>query len=182
MPTLTNVDDDDEEEDNEENDSDDEADNMPALTSVNDDDDDVEVICKAETEDRAFVTTTFKGHTPAMTLTFMDSGTSDYFFKNCEDFTDYTPVMFCTGSSAIEGKGTFEILEKGTVSKTFCLDGRDVKLTFKNALHSPSLTANLMSVSSLDRAGLSIIFSKGCAAVHDQSGKEIFAGYGSDGM
>lgn len=51
---------------------------------------------------------------PAITLTFMDSGASDYFFRNREDFIDYKPVAFRTGSSAIEGKGTFEILGQGT--------------------------------------------------------------------
>ncbi len=98
MPALTNVDDDDEEEE-----SDNEADDMPALTSVDDDDDEDEidsedeetdeVICEAETEDRAFVTTTFEGRTPAVTLTFMDSGASDLLPSRIrEDFTDYTPV------------------------------------------------------------------------------------------
>ncbi len=112
----------------------------------------------------------------------MDSGASDYFFRNREDFTEYTPVAFRTGSSAMEGKGTFEILGQGTATKTFRLDGKDIKLTFKNALHSPSLAANLISVSALDKAGLSTVFSNGRAAVRDRSGKEVFAGRGSDGM
>ncbi|KAK0221148.1 hypothetical protein EDD85DRAFT_739602, partial [Armillaria nabsnona] len=62
------------------------------------------------------------------------------------------------------------------------LDGKDVKLTFKNTLHSPSLAANLISVSTLDKAGLSTVFSNGRAAVHNRSGKEVFIGQGSDGM
>ncbi len=112
----------------------------------------------------------------------MDSGTSDYFFRNREDFTDYTPVAFRMGSSAVEGKGTFEILGQGTATKTFRLNGKDVKLTFKNVLHSPSLVANLISISALDKAGLSTVFSNSCAIICNNSGNEVFTGSGSEGM
>ncbi len=91
-------------------------------------------------------------------------------------------MAFRTGSSAVEGKGTFEILGQGMATKTFRLDGKDIRLTFKNVLHSPSLATNLISVSALDKAGLSTVFSTGHAIVRDRSGKEIFAGHGSEGM
>lgn len=178
MPPLTDVEDEDE--------ADEPDDDMPPLVDPDFDEEEFERMsqftCEADPAGTAFVTTTFEGRTPSVTLTFMDSGASDYFFQNREDFTEYTPVAFRTGSSAIEGKGTFEILGQGTVTKTFRLDGDDVKLTFKNALHSPSLAANLISVSALDKAGLSTVFSNGRAAVRDKSGKEIFAGRGSDSM
>ncbi len=161
-------------------------DDMPPLVDPDFDEEEFERMsqftCEADPAGTAFVTTTFEGHTPSVTLTFMDSGASDCFFRNHEDFTEYTLVAFRTGSSAVEGKGTFEILGQGTVTKTFRLDGDDVKLTFKNVLHSPLLAANLVSVSALDKAGLSTVFSNGRAAVQDKSGKEIFAGRGSDGM
>ncbi|PBK96026.1 hypothetical protein ARMGADRAFT_1077541 [Armillaria gallica] len=156
-----------------------EDDEMPPLVDPDFDEDKAGEIgqftCEADPARTAFVTTTFEGCTPSVTLTFMDSGTSNYFFRNREDFVEYTPVAFHTGSSAIEGKGTFEILGQGTATKTFRLDGKDIKLTFKNALHSPSLAANLISVSALDKAGLSTVFSNGGATVHDRSGKEVFA-------
>ncbi len=180
MPPLTAFSDDEDEEEEREDDE------MPPLVDADFDEDEDEGMgqftCEADPAGTAFVTTTFEGRTPSVTLTFMDSGASDYFFRNREDFTEYTPVAFRTGSSAVEGKGTFEILGQGTATKTFRLDGKDIKLTFKNALHSPSLAANLISVSALDKAGLSTVFSNGRAAVRDRSGKEVFAGRGSDGM
>ncbi|PBK93560.1 hypothetical protein ARMGADRAFT_1101663 [Armillaria gallica] len=149
MPPLTDFSDNKEEDVHED-------DEMPPLVDPDFDEDEAEEIgqfaCEADPARMAFVTTTFEGCTPSVTLTFMDSSASNYFFHNCEDFVEYTPVAFCTGSSAIEGKGTFEILGQGTVTKTFRLDGKDVKLTFKNALHSLSLAANLISMSTLDKA------------------------------
>lgn len=171
MLALTNI-------NNEEEEEDDNV--MPPLHDIDAKDD--KITCDVEPEDLAFVIMTFEGRTPSTTLMFMDSGARDYFFRNREDLTKYTPVAFCTGSSAVEGKGTFDILGKGMVTKTFRLDGRDIKLTFKNALHSPSLAANLISVSSLDKAGLSTVFSNGQAVICDGSGHEGFTGRGSDGM
>ncbi len=149
MPPLTDVEDEDE--------ADEADDNMPPLIDADFDEDEFERMsqftCEADPAGTAFMTTTFEGCTPSVILTFMDSGASNYFFRNRDDFTEYTPVAFCTGSSAIEGKGMFEILGQGTVTKTFRLDGNDIKLTFKNALHSPSLAANLVSVSADEPLG-----------------------------
>ncbi|PBK84043.1 hypothetical protein ARMGADRAFT_1088744 [Armillaria gallica] len=174
LPPPPKCDNEDEEEDECEDDE------MPPLVDTDFDEDEDEGMgqftCEADPTGTAFVTITFEGHTPSMTLTFMDSGASDYFFHNHEDFTEYTLVAFHTGSSAMERKGTFEILGQGTAMKMFRLDGKNIKLTFKNVLHSLSLAANVISVSALDKAGLSTVFSNSQAAVHDRSGKEVFAG------
>ncbi|KAK0209436.1 hypothetical protein IW262DRAFT_1469034 [Armillaria fumosa] len=78
--------------------------NMPSLTNDDDDKDEDEYddntdkderpplidehaagcfTCEAEPAGSAFVTMTFEECTPAVTLTFMDSGASNYFFHNC---------------------------------------------------------------------------------------------------
>ncbi len=141
-----------------------------------------EIFLDVEPADRAFVTTMFEGQNLSVMLTFMDSGASDFFFKNEEDFTDYMPCAFHMGTSAVETTGQFDILGKGTATNMFVSDGKAVKLTFKNALHSPSLAANLISISALDKAGLSTVFTDGKAVVKDKSGHELFVGCGSEGM
>ncbi|KAK0224225.1 hypothetical protein IW262DRAFT_1459279 [Armillaria fumosa] len=175
MPAFSDVDDNDDEVVTE-----DKNEEMPPLVGTDASKKDVESIghftCKADPTMTAFVTTTFEGHTPAITLTFIDSGASDYFFRNCNNFMEYMPVAFHTGLLAVEGKGTFNILGQSTATKVFRLNGRDVKLMFKNALQLPSLATNLISISALDKAGLSTVFSDGHAVVCDKSGKEIFAG------
>ncbi len=104
MPPLTDVEDEDE--------ADEPEDDMPPLVDADFDEEEFERVgqftCEADPAGTAFVTTTFEGHTPSVTLTFMDSGASDCFFQNHEDFTEYTPVAFHTDSSAVEGKGTFD--------------------------------------------------------------------------
>lgn len=97
MPPLTDVEDEDE--------ADEPEDDMPPLVDADFDEEEFERVgqftCEADPAGTAFVTTTFEGRTPSVTLTFMDS------------------VAFRTGSSAVEGKGTFEILGQGTAMKTF---------------------------------------------------------------
>ncbi len=82
----------------------------------------------------------------------------------------------------MEATGQVEILGRGTMSKTFVSEGKHIKLTFKNVLHSPFLAANLISISALDKAGLSMIFADEKAVVKDKSGSEIFVGCGSEEM
>lgn len=141
-----------------------------------------EYTCDVPNSARAYVTSTFSEYKPHTTLNFLDSGASDHFMKSREDFTDYTPVAYRTGSSAVQGKGTFAINGTGTAVKHFRVMGKLVKITFKNALHAPSLAANLISVSALDAAGLFTTFGGGRAVIHKGDGQEIFSGRGTDGM
>ncbi|KAK0211836.1 hypothetical protein IW262DRAFT_1467225 [Armillaria fumosa] len=121
MPSLTSIDDNDEKEERL-----DDNNNETLLlvdTDFNDDKVTRQYVCEADPARNVFAITTFEGCTPAVTLTFVNSGASDYFFQNYDNFTEYTPVVFYMGSSAIEEKGTFEILGQGTVTKIFRLNG-----------------------------------------------------------
>ncbi|KAJ7736927.1 hypothetical protein B0H16DRAFT_1214845, partial [Mycena metata] len=78
-----------------------------------------------------------------------DSGASDHFFRNREDFATYDVIAARTGKSALASEGDFAIVGKGNVKKVFRVDGKLVHVTFTNVLHAPSLSANLVSVSQL---------------------------------
>jgi GAG-pre-integrase domain len=47
------------------------------------------------------------------------------------------------------------------------------KVTFKNAIHAPGMAFTLISISRLDKAGYSVLFSKGMCAIQDLKGQMI---------
>ncbi|KAJ7716631.1 hypothetical protein B0H16DRAFT_1278867, partial [Mycena metata] len=78
-----------------------------------------------------------------------DSGASDHFFRNRDNFTTYEAIPTRTGKSALASEGDFTIVGKGNVRMVFQVDGKLVHVTFTNVLHAPSLSANLVSVTNL---------------------------------
>ncbi|KAJ7623973.1 hypothetical protein DFH06DRAFT_1340299 [Mycena polygramma] len=114
-----------------------------------------------------FVSHTFQNNSPAITITFADSGASDHFFRNRSDFSTYEAIPVRTGKSALASEGDFAIVGKGNIKMVFRVDGRLVHVTFTNALHAPSLSANLVSVSQLDKAGCYSTFGGGEVSVRD---------------
>ncbi|KAJ7775251.1 hypothetical protein B0H14DRAFT_3508447 [Mycena olivaceomarginata] len=97
------------------------------------------------TAPKALVSRTFENHSPAKAITFLDSGASDHFFRDRSDFRSYEAVAVRTGKSALASEGDFAIVGKGTVTKVFNVGGKEVHITFSNALHAPTLSANLVS-------------------------------------
>lgn len=93
--------------------------------------------------------------------TFMDSGASDTMFVSRGAFTEYQPITPRTGDSAKAVNGSFEIVGEGNVLQRYQVDGRELDITYTRALHTPTLNANLVSVSALDRAGLTTTFGNG---------------------
>src|ERR1700761_939911 len=88
-----------------------------------------------------------------------------------------------TGQSELASEGDFSLVGKGSVTKVFKVDGKLVHLTFKNALHAPSLAANLISVSQLDVAGYYSTFGGGNVDICEGSyGQTILNGRGSAEM
>jgi Reverse transcriptase (RNA-dependent DNA polymerase)/gag-polypeptide of LTR copia-type/GAG-pre-integrase domain len=100
------------------------------------------------------------GVDPETDYTYVDSGATDHCFRDRTDFLDYVRVDDMVGHSATE-EGRFLIFGKGTVRKSFEHDGRTTTVLFQNALHTPDLAANLISVSRLDAAGFDSHFGKG---------------------
>jgi hypothetical protein len=112
---------------------------------------------------------TYKTVSGAMPI-FLDSGASDNCFVSRKDFVSYQPT-FRQGQAALNKDGHFNILGEGMVIKEFMHGGQIVKLTFDNALHTPDLSANLVSVGKLDDAGYTVTFGGGRVSVLNVEGK-----------
>jgi len=91
-------------------------------------------------------------------------------FVSREDFSNYTSVTPRSGDSAKAVDGDFEIIGEGTVVKRYLVDGKEKRLTYTRAIHTPTLNANLISVSAFDKAGLLVTFGGGRAIVKKRDG------------
>jgi len=69
-------------------------------------------------------------------------------------FVDYGTTVHRMGDSAKVKNGDFEIVGEGKVIQCYLIDGREKNITYTHALYTPTLNANLISVSTFDRAGL----------------------------
>ena len=114
--------------------------------------------------------------------TFMDSGASDTMFVSREAFTEYKPITPRKGDSAKAEGGSFEIIGEGNVVQKYQVDGEDRKITFTHALHTPTLNANLISVSSFDKAGLTTTFGGGKGVICKADGTIVISGENVNGM
>ena len=92
--------------------------------------------------------------------TFMDSRASDTMFISRDLFIDYRLITPRLGNSAKAKNSNFEIVGEGNVTQCYQVNGKEHNITFTHALHTPTLNANLISVSSLDKAGLTTIFER----------------------
>ena len=116
-----------------------------------------------------------KGKVP----TFMDSGASDTMFVSKDAFTEYKPITPRVGDSAKAVDGNFEIIGEGSVIQRYQVDGKERDVTYTRALHTPTLNANLVSVSAFDKAGLTTTFGNGKGVA---DGTVILAGQNVNGM
>lgn len=114
--------------------------------------------------------------------TFMDSGASNMMFIARESFINNKPIEPRMGDSAKATDGKFEIVGEGTVTQQYQVEGKPRTITYTRALHTPTLNANLVSVSSLDRAGLVTTFGGGKGVVKKSDGTLLLNGKGMSGM
>ena len=114
--------------------------------------------------------------------TFMDSGASDTMFVSRDAFAEYKPITPRTGDSAKAVDGSFEIVGEGDVLQRYHIDGKERDITYTRALHTPTLNANLVSVSALDRAGLTTTFGNGKGITRRADGAVVLAGKNVNGM
>lgn len=119
-----------------------------------------------------------KGKVP----TFMDSGASDTMFVWRDSFNNYVPLSACIGNSVKAEGGSFEIIGEGSVVQWYKVDGKEKEITYTCALHTPSLSANLISISALDKAGLITTFGNGKGIAWKPDGTVVLAGKGVNGM
>jgi GAG-pre-integrase domain len=102
--------------------------------------------------------------------TCMDSGASQDYCPDRLKFTNYKEV--CQDITTADrwlltaiGMGDLHIELPNRSHKT--------KVTFKNAIHAPGMAFTLISISRLDKAGYSVLFSKGMCAIQDLKGQTI---------
>jgi hypothetical protein len=119
-----------------------------------------------------------KGKVP----TFLDSGASNMMFILKKDFTEYMLVNSWIGDSAKATDGDFEIVGEGNVKQCYLIDRKEHKITYTHALHTPTLNANLISISTLDRAGLTTTFGNGREITRKLDGTIVLIGKNVNGM
>lgn len=56
------------------------------------------------------------------------------------------------------------------------------ELIFKNALHAPDLSSNLISINRFDKAGFNVVFGGGQVRFRDPNSREVLCGTGAGGM
>ena len=130
----------------------------------------------------ALVSRGFQSFNNGRVPTFIDSGASDTMFVSRTDFTAYNAIPPRSGDSAKAVDGNFEIIGEGTVIKTYSVDGKEKKLTYTCAIHTPTLNANLISVSAFDRAGLTVTFGGGRGVVQKKDGTIVLTARCEKGM
>jgi hypothetical protein len=131
---------------------------------------------------KAFISRAFLGFQKGEVPTFMDSGASDTMFVSRDAFREYKPIESRLGESAKAEDGGFEIVGEGTVTQKYKVDGKEKTITYTRALHTPSLNANLVSISALDKAGLTTTFSQGKGVTRKPDGTIVLAGRNVNGM
>ena len=119
-----------------------------------------------------------KGKVP----TFMDSGASDTMLVSRDAFTEYMPLTPHIEDSAKAEDGGFEIVGEGNIVQYYQVDGKEWAITYTCALHTPTLKANLVSISTLDNAGLTTVFGGGKGVTRKADGTIVLVGQKVNGM
>src|ERR1700678_2063061 len=130
----------------------------------------------------ALISQGFQNFQNGNTPTFLDSGASDMMFVSKDVFVEYKPVSARLGDSAKANDGGFEVVGEGNVVQRYKIDGTERNITYTRALHAPGLNANLISVSALEKAGLTVTFEKGQGIARKPDGSVILAGKNVRGM
>ena len=71
---------------------------------------------------------------------------------------------------------------EGQVVQRYFVDGKEKKVTYTHALHTPTLNANLISVSAFDKAGLMTTFGGGQGIITKNDGTIVLTGRCDRGM
>ena len=106
----------------------------------------------------------------------MDSGTSNTMFVSQDVFTEYKMVTPQKDDLAKAENRGFEIIGEEDVVQCYQVDGKEKHVTYTHALHTPTLNANLVSVSALDNAGLTTTFANGKGVTRKADGTIILTG------
>ncbi len=135
-----------------------------------------------ENSTTAFISKSFQSFRGGKTPTFMDSGASNMMFVSRDTFIDYKSTAPRTGNSAKAEDGNFDIVGEGRVVQHYLIDGKAKNITYTCALHTPSLNANLISVSAFDKAGLTTTFGGGHGIIRKPDGTVVLTARLNKGM
>ena len=103
-------------------------------------------------------------------------------FMSKDSFVEYKLIPPRTGESAKATNGGFQIIGEGNITQQYVVNGGERNITYTRALHAPSLNANLISISALDKAGLTTTFSNGKGIVKKADGTTVLTGNAVNGM
>jgi len=92
------------------------------------------------------------------TLTLIDSGASDHCFTNKELFIQINPLQRPTTGITASKQSTFHVEGRGKVKLRTNINGVSKTITFDDALYTPELRSNLISVSKLAEKGIKVEF------------------------
>ena len=139
-------------------------------------------ILLAEDSTMAFISKSFQSFQGGKIPTFMDSGASNTMFVSRDTFIDYKPTAPQTGDSAKAEDGNFDIVGEGRVVQHYLVDRKAKNITYTCALHTPTLNANLISVSAFDKAGLTTTFSGGHRIIRKPDGTVVLTAHLDKGL
>jgi len=117
--------------------------------------------------------------------TYADSAANKHCFVNCLDFTTYHALSQPDEGQPANKGGQFHIVGHGAVTKTIVSRMLRTTITFKHAVHTPNLIANLISISKLDEVNCWALFSGGGVTfydIHEGKKRSLMKGSGSNGM
>ena len=97
-------------------------------------------------------------------------------------FTEYKPITPQVGDSAKAKNGNFEIVGEGSIVQKYQVDGKEWEITYTQALHTPTLNVKLVSISALDKAGLTSTFGNGKGVTRKANGSIVLMSQKINGM
>ena len=116
-----------------------------------------------------------QGHHKGL-ITYADSAASDHCFVDIKDFVTYQPSTGKDGDTAAKG-GKFTIAGMGRVDKRAVFNGRIITLSFKDVMHTPDLSHNLISIGKLEtKGGCYSIFGSGGVTFIDRDQRPFLQG------
>ncbi|GLB45342.1 hypothetical protein LshimejAT787_2200050 [Lyophyllum shimeji] len=117
---------------------------------------------------------------PLSSCLVADSGCTAYFFKSRDSFKTYKPLNKVVGQSSKES-ANFSVIGVGNVEVRVLHKNVEHTLQFRDSLHAPDVTANLLSISKMDLAGWDIVFG-GQKVRFFKNKMEVFAGTLKNGL
>jgi len=110
---------------------------------------------------------------PSEVPTLIDSGASDHCFVDKASFINLELLHRPITRLAAGKESTFKVIGKGKAKIHTMINNTRESITFENALYTPELRSNLISVSKLGEKGTSVTFDNNGALVKLVDGNTV---------